>query len=437
MIRPTRRAVLAFAVGVPLALLLVSYDAALWPLSFDCGVLVLIVIGTDALLVFPKRRLRVAVATPERLYIGEHGHAAVTLAGARPQRATRFELCLEQRGDLDRAGIVTATLPPGGETRVDLPVVPRLRGRVRIDRLWLRWRGPLGLVQVTTTVPLDRTIDVLPNVRGVQGAALQFFTQEAIYGVKVQRQRGEGTEYDALRDYAPGLDSRFIDWKHSARHNKLLCKEFKTERNHEVILAFDTGYLMREPVAGLSRLDHAINAGLLLAWISLQGGDLVGTFGFDASVRQFLRPIRGIGSFSRIQQATAELAYRSEETNYTLGLAELSARLKRRALVILFTDFVDTVTAELLIESMQRIAARHAVIFVGLRDEFLQSVADAAPGSIDAVAQAVVAFDFLRDRSIVFERLDRLGIHCLDATTRGLPAGLINRYLMIKQRGLI
>ncbi len=115
-----------------------------------------------------------------------------------------------------------------------------------------------------------------------------FFAQEAIYGIKTQLQKGEGAEFEALREYAPGFDSRFIDWKHSARHRKLLCKEFRTERNHQVIMAFDTGYLMLEPVDGVTRLDHAINAGLVLAWISLHGGDLVGTYGFDAAVRHYL-----------------------------------------------------------------------------------------------------------------------------------------------------
>ena len=86
-------------------------------------------------------------------------------------------------------------------------------------------------------------------------------SQEAIYGIKAQQQKGEGAEFEALREYVPGLDSRFIDWKHSARHRKLLCKEFRTERNHQVIMAFDTGYLMLEPVEGITRLDHAINAG--------------------------------------------------------------------------------------------------------------------------------------------------------------------------------
>jgi uncharacterized protein (DUF58 family) len=284
---------------------------------------------------------------------------------------------------------------------------------------------------------VEGSVDVVPNVRGVHGTALQFFVQEAIYGIKAQQQKGEGAEFEALREYVPGLDSRFIDWKHSARHRKLLCKEFRTERNHQVIMAFDTGYLMLEPVDGLTRLDHAINAALVLAWVSLQGGDLVGTYAFDAKVRQYLGPQRGVSSFPRLQRSTAELEYQHEETNFTLGLAELYARLKRRALVILFTDFVDTITAELLIESMQRMANRHLVVFVTQRGSILQHAVDATPRQFVDVAKAVFAQDFLRDRSIVFERLQRLGIHCLDVPSGGLSVALVNRYLLIKQRGLI
>jgi uncharacterized protein (DUF58 family) len=436
MIRPTRRAIFLFALGVPLALFLVIYDPALWPWSFDWGVLVLAVVATDAALALPLRLFPVAVRTPERIYLGEEGVVTLAIDAARSRRRRVVEALAEQQGILDAPGLVTAELAPG-LTEIRLKLMPRRRGRIRLARIWLRGRGPLGLAELVRRVAVDRTVDVVPNLRGVRSAALQFFAREAIYGVKVQQQRGEGSEFEALRDHVPGIDTRVIDWKHSARHRKLVAKEFHTERNHQIILAFDTGYLMSEPVDGIPRLDHAINAGLLLAWISLQGGDLVGTYAFDGVVRHYLQPVRGMARLSRVQQATAALEYRHEETNFTLGLAELTARLKRRALVILFTDFVDTVTAELLIESMQRVAARHVVIFVTLRDPGLQRTIGAAPASFTDVAEAVVAHDIARDRSIVFERLQRLGIHCLDVVSQRLSVGLINRYLMIKERGLI
>lgn len=437
MMRPTRRAVLIFAAGFPLSLLLLAYAPDAWQLVFAYGGTVLLALLADALASLQSRRLRLDILTPERIAIGDGGAVTVGLAAEGQVQPTAIELLIDRRGDLDEAEIVTAQLVAGEPVRVALPLVPRRRGRILVDRLWLRWQGRLGLVQLTRSTAIDRAVDVIPNLHGVQSAAIQFFSRAAIYGSKVQPQRGAGTEFESLRDYAPGLDHRFIDWKHSARHRKLLCQEFQVERNQQIVLAFDTGYLMREPLDGMPRLDHAINAGLLLAWISLRSGDIVGTYGFDAAIRHYQQPLRGLSGFARIQHAAAALDYHAEETNFTLGLAGLAARLKHRALVILFTEFVDTVTAELLIESLQRLASRHLVIFVTLRDSLLQGVVDAMPESFEDVARAVVAHDLLRDRAIVLERLQRLGIHCLDVASRGLSVGLINRYLFVKQRGLL
>jgi uncharacterized protein (DUF58 family) len=436
--RPAPRTVMIFAVGVPLALLVVIYEPALWVLSLTYGALVLLMVGVDLLLTLPPRLLASELALPEKLHIGERdGAIRMTLAAPDWRRATRLEVIAEYQGEVEPATIVVGVLPAGQSMQIALPLVPRRRGRIAIERVWLRWWGPLGLIERMIRVPVGRNVDVVPSVRGVRSPALQFLAQEAIYGIKSQQQAGEGVEFDALREYAPGLDSRFIDWKHSARHRKLLCKEFRTERNHQIVMAFDTGYLMLEPVDQITRLDHAVNAGLMLAWISLQGGDLVGTFGFDAAVRHYQGPLRGVSSFPRIERATAELDYHHQETNFTLGLAELNVRLRRRALVILFTDFVDTITAELLIESLQRLANRHVVLFVTQRGSVLQQAVEAPPKEFADVARAVIAHDFLREREIVLERLQRLGVHCLDVPSRGLSVALINRYLMIKRRGLI
>ncbi|HEY2136208.1 MAG TPA: DUF58 domain-containing protein [Xanthobacteraceae bacterium] len=437
MTRPTLRAVTLFAAGVPLALFLVIYDPGLWLWSFDFGALVLVAVATDAMLAFPRRLLQVTTSGPDSLQVGERGLVTVTIAKSAHPRPVRFELVRAQRPDADADELVTVELAPGHGAQARFPVLAQRRGRIWFDAVWLRWRGPLGLVQSMRRIDVGGSVDVVPNVRGLRSSVLQFFSREALFGNKVQEQKGAGTEFEALRDYVLGLDSRFIDWKHSARHRKLVCKEFQTERNHQIVLAFDTGYLMLEPLDGLPRLDHAINAGLLLAWISLQGGDFVGLLAFDEILRQYQQPRRGVSHFTRLQRATAGLDYRHTETNFTLGLAELSARLKRRALVILFTDFVDTVTAELLIEATQRIAKRHVVIFVTLRDAILHGIADAPPDDFNRVAQSVIAHDFLRDRRTVFERLQRLGVHCLDVPSRTLPIGLINRYLLIKQRGLL
>src|SRR5215472_4017222 len=162
---------------------------------------------------------------------------------------------------------------------------------------------------------------------------------------------------------------------------------------------------MSEPLEGVPRLDHAINAGLLMCYTSLRCGDRVGVFSFDARVRGFARPVGNIAIFALIQREMARLQYRPEESNYTLGLMDLMGRLDRRSLIVVMTDFVDTVTAELMVDNLQRLSARHLVLFVTLRDRQLAGLASAQPANLDGIARAVLAQDFVNDREVVLQRL--------------------------------
>ena len=433
---PTRRAVFLFALSVPLALLIISFNDETWRFSLYFPGLALALMAADLSMLLPGRRLDCEVSQPGRLYVGQAGEVRLRLSGRGHSRPLAMTAVLEQHGEADPPAALSATMRDG-RLEFALPVMPRRRGRVETLAVWLRWRGPLGLIEIRRRQPVEKRIDVVPNIQGIHEEALRFFAHDAAIGLKSQRLKGEGTEFDTLCDYARGMDNRFIDWKRSARHRKLLCKEFRQERNHQIVLGFDTGHLMLEPVDGLPRLDHAIKAGLLLGWISLRNGDFVGGCGFDAHFRNFIKPGRGMPYFTQVQRFTAGLAYTNEESNFTLGLAELNARLQRRALIILFTEFIDTISAELLLESLQLLVRRHVVVFVTMRDPFLARLQTAAPDSFFNAAEAVLAGDFLRERSIVLERVARLGVHCLDVPAKEVSSAVLNRYLLIKQRGLL
>jgi uncharacterized protein (DUF58 family) len=437
MIRPTRRAVLLFALLLPVPWLIVVFDQALWPFACDASALVLVVLASDALLAFPLRRLGADLALPEAGFVGEPLRAVLSLRTGTRRPPERFEVLVDLSGDAQPALAPNPFTVDGAAGGAELNIVPQRRGLLHADALWVRWRGPLGFAVQTRTFALARTAKIFPSIHASRTAAFELATRDAILGLKVQQQRGEGAEFEALRDYAPGMDVRFVDWKHSARHRKLVTKEFRTERNHPVVLAYDTGHLMREPLDGLARLDHGINAGLLLAWLALRSGDLVGTYSFDARPGRFTAPARGVARFRHLQQLSADLAYGTDETNFTLGLTSLYAQLDRRTLIVLFTDFVDTVTAELLVENTQRLARRHLVVFVTLRDPLLVGVFSAAPAGVRDMARTVVAYDLMRDRSVVLERLQRTGVQCLDVASSRLSVSLINRYLLIKQRGML
>ena len=434
--RPTMRAVVLCALCVPAALAVVTLLPRVWYVSLYAPALLLALMAVDLVPAAAGRRLAVAVHTPPRIHVGatENTACRITLAGFSGPLA--LEVLLEISGDAVPPESVHGVLE-NGVLECAIPLTPTRRGVVGVDALWLRWQGSLGLVAAHSRHPVASTVDVVPNVRGIHEAALQFFSRDAVFGTKTQRMRGEGTEFDALCDYSQGMDSRFIDWKRSARHRKLLCKEFRQERNHQVVLGLDTGHLMLEPINAMPRLDHAIRAGLLLGRICLHSGDYVGGCAFDSAFRSFLRPGRGMPFFTHLQKFTASLAYRPEETNFTLALAELESRLQRRALVVLFTEFVDTVSVELLLESLHRMARRHVVVFVTMSDPILATLQNAPPKTFLSAAQAVLADDFLRERAIVLERIARLGVHCIDTRAEGISTALLNRYLMVKQRGLL
>ncbi len=439
MIQPTRRTVWLLAAGVPVALLPAFVDARLWTAWLAVVGGALIAIGLDALLTLPASRLEVETRAPKQIYAGDEGALVLSLGAPSWERPTRLQALV----DLDPALLepqptVERIVPAGGRAEASLKLVPRRRGLAAVRTLWLRVYGPLGLVVRIVSRPLDHEVEVVPDVGAVRAAALRLFgTKEHATGIKVERYLGDGSEFDSLREFVPGFDARSIDWKATARHVKLMVREFRAERNHQVVLAFDTGRLMGEPLDGLPKLDHAINGGLVLAYVCLRTGDRVGLFAFDAEPRAFVAPVGGVRAFDRVRSGTADLEYATAETNYTLGIADLSTRLKRRSLVVVFTDFVDTVTAELMVENMDRLARRHLVLFVALADPSLQAVARGEPATLDLLHRAVVAADLERERALVLKRLIRSGVHCIDAAPRAISTPLLNRYLEIRRRELV
>jgi uncharacterized protein (DUF58 family) len=436
VISPTPRAIGLAAALFPLALLPALVHPRLVGAWIVATALLALVVGLDALLALPPGRLVVSLEAPESLAVGEAGAAVVSLRAPRPVRG--LELLLDLHADLAAQAPQRLDLAAGTEARVPVRLVARRRGHPTLDELWLRWTGPLGLARRRRRVLLGRAVPVVPNLRPVRAAALRFFgSREITSGVQVERFVGDGSEFDALVEYVPGLDPRAISWKASARHRKLLCQDFRAERNHQVILALDTGHLMAEPLLGVPRLDHAVTSALLLAYVSLRLGDRVGLYGFDRTGRAWAEPQGGLGTFPRLKVLSTQLDYSTDETNFTLGLTELSARLRRRSLVVVFTEFVDTVTAELMIENLSRLARRQLVLFVALRDPSLDAAALARPRRLGDVYRSVVASDFVRERERVIARLRRIGVQCLDAAPALVSSRLVNRYLDIKRRELV
>ena len=433
MIHPTTRTAVALGIAAPVGLVIAFAAPTWWILGPAWLAVVLAAIGADATTLV-LRRITAEVRPPGVLHVGEPDQIAVRIAC--PQ-AVPIHFTLDVEGPAAPLGMQSGKVEADGTLARDVEIRTHRRGQVRFARIWLRTEGPLGFAARTLRRPLDLERPVVPNIAAVKREAIAFTASDAPLGVKPQYQKGTGSEFEALREYAAGFDPRTIDWKHSARDRKLLCKEFQTERNHHVVLALDSGHLMAETVDGLPKLDHAIGALLLLGYVSLKAGDKVGLTAFDSRTRAFVSPSGGVATMAHLQRALASVDYSTAETNFTLALAELRGRLSRRSLIVIATDFVDTVTADLMIENVGYLARRHLIIFVALSDTSLEDPFARRPDDLEDVARAVVAYDLVRERRAVFARLARLGVLCIEAPAGRLGPALVNRYLAVKARDQI
>jgi len=433
---PTRRAIALMAVGAAPALGVALAAPGMWTVAAAWIVLAMGLMLADLLLAAPPRRLSLELAAPRVVGVGRPETARITAAFARGgPREVELAVGVNERlaATPDRQIVRTHEGRAEAEVRLD----PLRRGEGRIEGVWARWRGPLGLVWLQRQEPPAPSMAITPDVASVKEQALRLFARDAPLGAKPLLDAGEGSDFHALKEFQTGMDLGDIDWKQSARHGKLIGREYRTERNHHVLLALDTGRLMSAPAAGLPRIDRAINAALLLAFVSLRMGDRVGLFAFDSKPRLASGLASGPAAFPLLQRLCASVDYSSEETNFTLGLTALAGRLDRRAVVVVFTDFADATSAELMVENVARLMRTHLVLFVVFRDEELEALVGREPASPDDVSRAVIAERLLKQREAVIARLRRLGAQIVDAPADGLATALLNGYLDVKRRGLV
>jgi len=429
---PTERAAWIAAGLAPVAVVIAASAPGAWVIAPLLGAGLLALVAIDALLAGGVTRWEVSapadteVGQPTRI-VAEAVFANREVRGA--------EAALECDPRLSANGRVTIPVPRTPEVglwegRID--VHPTRRGTAQITRAWLRWEGRMGLGARQAVKTIDQSVRIWPDLSAVRSPELQTFLRNAQLGLIARRIRGEGTQFEALSEYEAGMDRRRIDWKASARHTRLFARENESERNNQIVFAFDCGQAMCEPVDGLPRIDRAVSAALTCAYVVLKGGDKVSLFGF-AQRPQIMTPFIGDArAFHRLQSAAAGLDYQATEPNFTLALATLTAKLKRRSLVVLFSDFTDPTSAELMVESLGRLVHKHLVLFVTIADSEVENLITAPPSDIATLARSVTADTLSQQRKLVLGRLRRMGVDVIEAPWDAIGPRLIDRYFAIR-----
>jgi uncharacterized protein (DUF58 family) len=359
------------------------------------------------------------------------------------------------RQDLRKAPEPQAMLqvPPAGEATQEFRLIPRERGTHRFGRIALRVPGPLGLIRRTARVDVTMEVLVTPSLAGVRHyrlLALHHRLREA--GVRAVRRRGEGTSFSSLRDYVPGDDPRRIDWKATARRSRLTTREQDVEQGQTIIIAVDAGRRMLQMAGDRPRFEHALNSTLVLADVAAQSGDRVGLLVFDDMIRAWVAPARSGAALERIREALVPIRSSMAEPDYAAAVRALTARHRKRALVVIFTDIVDARSAQALAGHLTRGGARHLPLIVALRDDSLLDVAagrvrlgsaavSAAVsdqwGSAPEAYERAAAEELLLSREEALIRMRRSGASVVDVSPRTMAGAVVNRYLELKRRGTL
>jgi len=431
---PTPRALALLVLLAPIAVMVAATAPSAWIVAPAAGLALLVMVLLDGWMAGSLIDMELVFAAD--VEVGQPAALRVEAEIARDSDARPPEVVVGFDPRLGEHGMATFSLPGTGQASRFSGTghaVPLRRGTGQLHELWIRWSGPLGLGTRQAHRSLNAAIRVWPDLSPVRSPVLQSFFRDSQFGIVARRVRGEGTQFEALSEYAAGMDRRRIDWKASARHTRLYARENEAERDNQIVFAFDCGQSMCEPVDGLPRIDRAISAALVAAFVALKGGDKVALFGF-ADQPQLMTPfVTDTRAFHRLQSAAAQLDYSPREPNFTLALATLTARLKRRSLIVLFSDFADPTSAQTMVENVERLVRHHLVIFVTMVDIELDDLAGAEPDSLSDIAVAVSADALARQRALVLQKLRHLGVDVIEAPYQNIGYRLIDLYLKAKQ----
>ena len=437
MIVPTRRTVVLLGAAASVALLGYATPYALDALlAANVGIVLLAVL--DWLLCPAPHALRVERQAPETFSAGRATEC--TYVWHNPARRTARLAVREVRPDL-LGGLLAArqlAIPGRGVTREKLPITPTRRGREREGWLAVRSLGPLGLLCRQARILLPWAVTVYPSM---PASRLKASVAEAVKrresGLRALRHIGEGRQFESLREWVPGDDTRHIDWKASARRRKVITRQFEEERRQQVMLVIDAGRLLTAEIEGEARIEFVIRAALWLAFAANHHDDDVGVMVFSDSVHHYVPPQRGRRGLKQVLDALAATEARLVEPDYPAAFRYLAVRNRKRALTVFFTDVIDDLASEALVANVASLRPRHLPLVVTMRNPELDGIATARPSSVGEAYRKAAAEELLRARNEALSAMRRRGALVLDVQPGGASWAVVDRYLELKRRGTL
>ncbi|MEU9479781.1 DUF58 domain-containing protein [Streptomyces sp. NPDC048191] len=431
----TGRAALLAALGsIPVGVLEPGWTGILavnGPLALACA--------CDYALAAPVRRLGLSRTGDTSTRLGETADVTLTVTNPsrRPLRAQLRDAWPPsswQPGTETKASRHRLTIPPGERRRVTTRLRPTRRGDRQADRITIRSYGPLGLFSRQGTHKVPWTVRVLPPFTSRKHLPSKLARLRELDGRTSVLTRGEGTEFDSLREYVPGDDTRSIDWRATARQSAVAVRTWRPERDRHILLVLDTGRTSAGRVGDAPRLDASMDAALLLAALASRAGDRVALLAYDRRVRALVQGRSAGDVLPGLVNAMAPLEPELVETD-ARGLTAAALRTApRRSLIVLLTALDAAPVEQGLLPVLPQLTQRHTLLIASVSDPHIARMAQAR-GNAEAVYEAAAAAQAQSERQRTAEQLRRHGVTVVDATPGDLAPALADAYLALKAAG--
>jgi uncharacterized protein (DUF58 family) len=397
---------------------------------------VFLVLLVDALLAARscrRRWLRVKRERPAHLSVGIDNEVALVLENA-GQRRLRLVVRDDPPASFRAQPIEQRVRLPGhGRTRLVYRLLPTERGNFAFGQIYLRCRGPLGLAWTQRAVAATEPVQVYPNLLEVRRyEALVRTTLVRTGGYRSKRLPGAGREFSHYRDYTPDDDYRSVSWKATARRGRPITAVHESEHSQDIIFCLDVGRMMAARVGTLTKLDHAINAVLMLTHVSQTFQDNLGLLVFSHTVHLYLPPAKGKAQHAQFLQALYSIKPELSYVNYGEAFQYLIGRHPKRALTMVFTDLLDAVVSAEYRDAARLLRRFHLPLTLAVADVPLQQLAATIPETATQMYDVLVARDLLQARAELLGSLEREGVMTLDTVPERLTIDAVNRYLALK-----
>lgn len=422
-----RLALLVFAAGLPLLW------GWVWLAILLTGTLAALAIAD---LLAARRQIELVRKEPGVLSLGAQNRLAFELRSTGDPVSLTLKETLPPHLELEGAWPALTVGPEWRETAYLLK--PIRRGAYAIGPLYGRYESRLRLWQRQVVWLAPAAVRVYPNLQAARQWELAIRQGKHLEGLKRARVRGTGTDFESLREYQPGDEYRAINWPATARSgraDKLVTTLYQVDRSQPVMLLVDAGRMMLPEVERLSKLDHALNAALLVGTVAVERGDQVGLMLFGGEVKRFMAPGKGRGHLMGMLESIYDVTPEQVEPDYGRMISWLRVKHKKRSLVVFFTDLMDPEISRGLIAHLGSLARQHLVLVVCLSDPELLRLAELAPKESKELYEKTAALEVLQQRLETKAKLSSLGIMVIDVPPAEFSPAVVNAYLEIKASG--